>query len=389
MKLWGLLAYSLMQGVIMGRDQKTAWVMHGLAKHAVSDDAQKLYLLLKSVNNGELFQPYSGTKSVAKVLCEDTQRIVAAENELERAGLVMFEGDQTDSGQRWFTLFEVPLDARQMAFCEEVIREFIESGESRSCSPIELNKNQIKSKTKSKTKLNKTVANLPGQNKNQNNQTNGYPDPLRRQTKKTELQLQENTTKKTTLGSSKLSPDQLNLVCSDSRKLWFYLNFGAQAIVPGIVDSPLDTAEGFRNSYLEVHNRKLRRQPFCWFDGDGFDLESARSNCIRWTPSQWAGFFWYHISAIRESLGMPLYLPNWGMLLRNMKAVLGRCTAKMVFDYILCLLQEFPEIQERAGESFVIPLDETTMTNRGVVQLLEAHGRSRRAAVGTNRGMHG
>jgi hypothetical protein len=87
--------------------------------------------------------------------------------------------------------------------------------------------------------------------------------------------------------------------------------------------------------------------------GGGADNPKLES----WTTQTWMGFYWFSVCRYRNKRGMPLTLPNWGRLGREVKALRDTMDSWKCYRYISFLVGYFDEVRAfigKAGDAMVL-----------------------------------
>jgi len=122
-------------------------------------------------------------------------------------------------------------------------------------------------------------------------------------------------------------------------------------------------------NFLPEQRETLKPTPLNWRVHNG-TLEEP--NVEDWTLKQIAGFYWYSVSIYNERRGYKIQLPNWGMLLRNMKSFLLIKSRKEVYKLIRMMTMYFHLIQyTMEPQNSSVRLNETSMNHMGIRPALQ------------------
>lgn len=147
----------------------------------------------------------------------------------------------------------------------------------------------------------------------------------------------------TTIETEKdMTEDEKVLVCSSHEIMTRYIRFG----ISGINESDIT---------------KLKPTVTDWANVPGYTPETPMIET--WSDRQLAGAYWYMVTEYREKHGIKITLPNWGVLVRNMKSMVARRPKVDCFNYFIYMVNNFDLLRFMCGNNFNIELNEITLNN--------------------------
>lgn len=143
----------------------------------------------------------------------------------------------------------------------------------------------------------------------------------------------------TALNLAKSTPDaERENICANLGNMKRYILFGQQGVADPAYDKP---------SHLNWMTVPV--------DANGNPKPEL------WNRTQFAGFWWWLVSWHRDGRGLPLTLPDWGRLIRDLNR--SKLTNRQLYDFITVVIMEYDQIVEMCRNIEAPVLDDRSFTD--------------------------